>query len=138
MRLKVERKGARIEASRHHRRAPARCEFPRSPDRGLIAEAEVTGLGAFASLHFRVPPLGVGVSLSLCGSCEKNSEALFVYKIIYSGFSKVPEIARKLLILLVGAGRFERPTPCAQGRCATRLRYAPTGEGSPSLPAHPS
>ena len=31
------------------------------------------------------------------------------------------------LILLVGAGRFERPTPCAQGRCATRLRYAPTG-----------
>ena len=26
---------------------------------------------------------------------------------------------------LVGAGRFERPTPCAQGRCATRLRYAP-------------
>ena len=27
---------------------------------------------------------------------------------------------------LVGAGRFERPTPCAQGRCATRLRYAPT------------
>ena len=28
--------------------------------------------------------------------------------------------------LLVGAGRFERPTPCAQGRCATRLRYAPT------------
>jgi hypothetical protein len=32
------------------------------------------------------------------------------------------------LILLVGAGRFERPTPCAQGRCATRLRYAPTCE----------
>src|SRR6185437_5709966 len=30
------------------------------------------------------------------------------------------------LSLLVGAGRFERPTPCAQGRCATRLRYAPT------------
>ena len=30
------------------------------------------------------------------------------------------------LISLVGAGRFERPTSCAQGRCATRLRYAPT------------
>ena len=30
---------------------------------------------------------------------------------------------------LVGAGRFERPTPCAQGRCATRLRYAPTFSG---------
>jgi hypothetical protein len=34
------------------------------------------------------------------------------------------------LIPLVGAGRFERPTPCAQGRCATRLRYAPTGYDS--------
>ena len=34
-----------------------------------------------------------------------------------------------LVISLVGAGRFERPTPCAQGRCATRLRYAPTLSG---------
>ena len=34
---------------------------------------------------------------------------------------------------LVGAGRFERPTPCAQGRCATRLRYAPTSEASSIL-----
>ena len=29
-------------------------------------------------------------------------------------------------ILLVGATGFEPATPCAQGRCATRLRYAPT------------
>ncbi len=28
---------------------------------------------------------------------------------------------------LVGASRFERPTPCSQGRCATWLRYAPSG-----------
>jgi hypothetical protein len=28
--------------------------------------------------------------------------------------------------ILVGARGFEPPTPCAQGRCATRLRYAPT------------
>ena len=27
---------------------------------------------------------------------------------------------------MVGARGFEPPTPCAQGRCATRLRYAPT------------
>ena len=27
---------------------------------------------------------------------------------------------------LVGAVRFELTTPCAQGRCATGLRYAPT------------
>jgi hypothetical protein len=36
---------------------------------------------------------------------------------------------RNLLVhqkLLVGARRFELLTPCAQGRCATRLRYAPT------------
>ena len=26
---------------------------------------------------------------------------------------------------LVGATGFEPATPCAQGRCATRLRYAP-------------
>src|SRR5262245_26165538 len=28
--------------------------------------------------------------------------------------------------MLVGATGFEPATPCAQGRCATRLRYAPT------------
>ncbi len=27
---------------------------------------------------------------------------------------------------VVGAAGFEPATPCAQGRCATRLRYAPT------------
>ena len=31
---------------------------------------------------------------------------------------------------LVGARGFEPPTPCAQGRCATRLRYAPLNTGS--------
>jgi len=36
------------------------------------------------------------------------------YKIIYSGFCGHPGNARIGLILLVGAGRFERPTPCAQ------------------------
>ena len=30
------------------------------------------------------------------------------------------------LLTLVGAERFELPTPCSQNRCATRLRYAPT------------
>jgi hypothetical protein len=30
---------------------------------------------------------------------------------------------------MVGAARFELTTPCAQGRCATRLRYAPTSAG---------
>ena len=30
-------------------------------------------------------------------------------------------------VSMVGARGFEPPTPCAQGRCATRLRYTPTG-----------
>ena len=47
---------------------------------------------------------------------------------IYIQFSEAATNSRMPLILLVGAGRFERPTPCAQGRCATRLRYAPTYE----------
>ena len=33
---------------------------------------------------------------------------------------------------MVGARRFELPTPCAQGRCATRLRYAPSSDRSHS------
>ena len=48
------------------------------------------------------------------------------YRNIYSGFSGAGRNGRKCLILLVGASRFELETSCAQGRRATRLRYAPT------------
>ena len=37
-----------------------------------------------------------------------------------------PQVARRKKKTLVGARGFEPRTPCAQGRCATRLRYAPT------------
>ena len=42
-----------------------------------------------------------------------------------------PRLRRPLLfppelLARVGASRFERPTPCSQGRCATKLRYAPS------------
>ena len=37
----------------------------------------------------------------------------------------------KTLVILVGATGFEPATPCAQGRCATRLRYAPTRQEYP-------
>ena len=37
----------------------------------------------------------------------------------------------KTLRILVGATGFEPATPCAQGRCATRLRYAPTASSLP-------
>jgi integrase len=39
---------------------------------------------------------------------------------------QAPQVARRKGRRLVGAIGFEPTTPCAQGRCATRLRYAPT------------
>src|ERR1019366_7534569 len=59
-----------------------------------------------------------------------NLEDRHSYRIDYSGIPRSQESGCKLLKTLVGAGRFERPTPCAQGRCATRLRYAPTFSAS--------
>src|SRR3954468_5846450 len=35
-------------------------------------------------------------------------------------------VLRRFSSEVVGATGFEPATPCAQGRCATRLRYAPT------------
>src|SRR5271167_774077 len=37
-----------------------------------------------------------------------------------------PDLPTRQKRRMVGARGFEPPTPCAQGRCATRLRYAPT------------
>ena len=48
------------------------------------------------------------------------------------------EIRCKLLKTLVGAERFELPTPCSQSRCATRLRHAPTGEFLPIIASDPA
>ena len=42
------------------------------------------------------------------------------------GKKNAQELNRKQFRKLVGATGFEPATPCAQGRCATRLRYAPT------------
>jgi hypothetical protein len=54
-------------------------------------------------------------------SGESNS-----YRIDYTPFRARARTAHISLKTLVGAARFELATPCAQGRCATRLRYAPT------------
>lgn len=43
------------------------------------------------------------------------------YKIVYSGILKAAGNSRICLILLVGAGRFGLPAPCAQGRRSNRL-----------------
>jgi hypothetical protein len=42
--------------------------------------------------------------------------------------AKVDVSRENPLYLLVGATGFEPAAPCAQGRCATRLRYAPTSK----------
>ena len=39
-----------------------------------------------------------------------------------------PYHSKYLRFTMVGAEGFEPPTLCSQSRCATRLRYAPTGE----------
>src|ERR1017187_2344368 len=57
---------------------------------------------------------------------QADLEGNHSYKFIYSRVFGADFGCCNLLILLVGAARFELATPCAQGRCATRLRYAPT------------
>src|SRR5258705_2152044 len=43
-----------------------------------------------------------------------------------SANSRASFVLWRFLSKVVGATGFEPATPCAQGRCATRLRYAPT------------
>jgi hypothetical protein len=57
-----------------------------------------------------------------CSEMLKETTATVL--ISYSGFFTASLDGRKLLILLVGAGRFERPTPCAQGGCRARTEMA--------------
>src|SRR5512140_2369922 len=40
------------------------------------------------------------------------------------------EESRRPFDFMVGARRFELPTPCTPCRCATKLRYAPTQTGN--------
>ena len=44
-------------------------------------------------------------------------------------FSRLQFVCNRLFPVenkMVGAAGFEPATPCSQGRCATKLRYAPT------------
>jgi hypothetical protein len=76
--------------------------------------------GSVSRLNFRLGPLSFRHCGGMTGALPRvMSRRIFEgnhsYKFIYSGFSRDVLNGRKLLILLVGAGRFERPTPCAQG-----------------------
>ena len=58
----------------------------------------------------------------LCGKVKRLEDIIAVLKTVdCTAHSPVQE-------KLVGAAGFEPTTTCAQGRCATRLRYAPCGE----------
>src|SRR6185295_16899575 len=48
----------------------------------------------------------------------------------------VPPVRPAKIAVGIGAPRFELRTPCAQGRCATRLRYAPTETRRPDNIRH--
>ena len=87
--------------------------------------------GSVSRLDFRLGPLSFRHCGGMAGAPPGNIgqadlEGNHSYKFIYSRVFAADPDGRNLLILLVGAVRFELTTPCAQGRCATRLRYAPT------------
>ena len=69
--------------------------------------------------------------LRICTPVCRNSTVKLWVK---TAFYKLKKIRR---ILLVGAWRFELQTSCAQGRRATRLRYAPTRAAPFHSKAHP-
>ena len=54
-----------------------------------------------------------------CWITHRLSRRILIKKASYA-------LSYEALYLLVGATGFEPATPCAQGRCATGLRYAPT------------
>jgi hypothetical protein len=55
-----------------------------------------------------------------------------------SGATGINKIELKSQELVVGAWRFELQTSCAQGRRATRLRYAPTVSLNYTVLANPA
>jgi hypothetical protein len=58
-----------------------------------------------------------------------------IFNIDCSSKAAVHSGRRISLKILVGATGFEPATPCAQGRCATGLRYAPTLQPSYHSPS---
>jgi hypothetical protein len=68
------------------------------------------GLCLFQSEDIRSRPKTMTLRTVVLSLVESSS-----YKTDYGGISHEPRNARNCLIPLVGAGRFERPTPCARG-----------------------
>ena len=92
--------------------------FPSTKGRGTASVTFVSGARALvegaARMRITAPPLS---STSARERCCPRTRIDRLLPRCYPGTRKV-----------VGATGFEPATPCAQGRCATRLRYAPTLE----------
>jgi hypothetical protein len=128
MPLKEAISGFALPVGQDRSRLLRRTAAELSRERSELAEAYSCGRGAVresripltgtpvnpAYRQFRMrPEVWLGRPLGLCLYCAYERCRLL-------------GLIQNRLILLVGAAGFEPATPCAQGRCATRLRYAPT------------
>jgi hypothetical protein len=86
-------------------------------------ERETPIQASIAAARLAGPPRGA--TFRELGRLLLNLEENSGYKIDYIRSRHGCRNSRIWFILLVGAAGFEPATPCAQGRCATRLRYAP-------------
>ena len=101
--------------------------FTKLRDRKLVVQLEVDGAGL--STRPAAEALGKRLVARAVPHAMFNEKRRELHTSAHKFLTRSKSERRKLLKnkgVMVGAGRFERPTPCAQGRCATRLRYAPT------------
>ena len=90
------------------------------------------GLEIFVNSHAEILPACPGSAIThiSAGAARSAVELLDKLRQMSNVVEEVVDAGitteTKLRNYLVGARGFEPPTPCAQGRCATRLRYAPT------------
>jgi hypothetical protein len=88
-----------------------------------------------------VLPAGFGHALATARAAEaerRRSSTAFRHSPRKSGLEtgarKRQSIRDRSALKLVGVRGFEPPTPCSRSRCATRLRYTPTGGRSSAAP----
>ena len=75
---------------------------------------------------------------SHCSSLQTGASCLLFFNRTVGGEAAIAHRQELIGDILVGAPRFELGTSCAQGRRATRLRYAPTSSALMILKHFPS
>ena len=106
----------------------------------LVGEAEVLKLACSGERRFRFDHKADGAKPSGERSLRDKGIVLWFFEPIWFWSSDlaswIPASIRSAIhsnsgfasagpTAVVGAGRFELPTPCSRSKCATRLRYAP-------------